>query len=370
MPIQGPSAVAPAQVRLPSAVPPAPPPAAVNTTSAIPTDSDVKPLTVADYSLKKKPEGVTGKSGERQVTAKQVGEPGKPGQSGLVVGQAKVTGESFFDHGKDRLQAQAKGEAALTGAAGKYEHTHEGRLGSTRVKAEFEVGARVKGEVGGLLSKKDMSAVAHAQANGLAGATGSFLVEQKHGKHFGESVQGSVRAGAIASATATFAFEPKQGTVMAKVGYSALVGAQESLSGEIKMGVFRFSGGVAAQQGVGSRANFGAGVMDGRFMLNADVGAALGLGASVKVGMSVNGRAIAEKSHAVGHAVKEGAHTVGHAVKQGARTTGHAVKEGAHTVGHKVKEKVRDGVHVFHHHRPKAESPPAFVASSRQNVTS
>ena len=125
---------------------------------------------------------------------------------------------------------------------------------------------------------------------------------------------------------------------------------------------------------VGSRANFGAGVMDGRFMFNADVGAALGLGASVKVGMSVNGRAIAEKSHVVGHAVKEGAPPVGHKVKQGARTTGHAVKEGAHTVGHKVKEKVKekvkDGVHVFHHHRPKTEAPPAFVASSRQNVTS
>jgi hypothetical protein len=364
MPIQGPSNT-PLPVRPPSSAPatPAPPPLAVNTASTLPVDGGVKPLTVGDYSLK----------------LKQVGEPGK---NNLVVGQAKVTGESFFEHGKARLQAQAKGEAVLTAAAGKYEHTHEGRLGSTRVKGEFEVAARVKGEVGGLLSRSDASAVVHAQANGFAGASGSFLVEQKHGKHFGESLQGSVRAGASATATATFACEPKQGTLMAKVGYSALVGAQESLSGELKLGAFRFSGGIAAQQGVGSRMNMGAGVMDGRIMFNADLGAALGIGASVKVGVSVNGRALADKSHVVGHAVKqgalttghavkEGAQTVGHAVKTGVRTTGHAVKEGAHSVGHKVKEKVKDGVHAFHHHRPRADAPPAtFLASRKQNIAS
>jgi hypothetical protein len=240
------------------------------------------------------------------------------------------------------VQGRAKGQASLTAVSGKFEHKHDGRLGHTQVSGEVEVGARVKGEVGGKLSRPDATVVGHASAEGFAGARGELHVEQKQGKHFGQSLDGAVKAGAAATATATFAFEPKKGTAMAKVGFDALAGAKESASGEVKLGVVRLSAGVSAQQGVGSSFQVGAGVKDGRAMFSVDVGAAVGLGASVNVGVAVNTRAIAHNAHAAGHAVKGAAHTVGHAVKDAAHTVGHAVKDAAHS----VKDSVRHHGHA------------------------
>ncbi|SEN13181.1 hypothetical protein SAMN05444354_13169 [Stigmatella aurantiaca] len=332
-------------------LPPSNPPAkAVNTASSIPTGTVVQPLSVADYALAKKPEGVAGHGFEQKAALKQVGDPQK---NGVGVGQAQVSGESFFEHAPGHLQAQAKGEAALTAVSGKFSHTHEGRLGTTELKAEFEVGARVKGEVGGTLSQPEAAVVGHAKAEGFAGARGEFSVEQKQGKHFSESLQGSVKAGAMATTVATFAFEPKQGTAMAKVGFSALAGAQESVSGELKLGVVRLSGGISAKQGVGTSFQVGAGIKDGRISLNANIGAAVGLGAGVNVGVTVNGKAIAHNAHVAGHAVKEGAHAVGHAVKEGAHTAGHAVKE---------------AVHHHHHHRPGQGEPTQAATGNVRRV--
>jgi hypothetical protein len=304
----------------------------------------VQPLSVGSYSFPSKPDGVSQKQFERQSTLKQVG---NPKENGLVLGRAELSGQSYFDHGPGRLQGQAKGQASLTAAGGQFEVKHEGRLGTTQVRGEFEVGAKVKGEVGTKLSRREAAVVGHASTEGFVGARGELHVEQKQGKHFSQSLDGSVKAGAEANAVATFAFEPKKGTAMAKVGFGARAGAQESASGELKLGVVRLSGGISAQQGVGTSFGVGAGIQDGRAMVSLDVGAAVGLGASVNVGVAVNTRAIAHNAHAAGHAVKGAAHTAGHAVKEAAHTAGHAVKEAAHS----VKEGVRQ---LGHSPRPTA----------------
>jgi hypothetical protein len=314
----------------------------------------LQPLSVGDYSLPKKPDGVAETRFERKAALRQLGDPK---ENGLVVGGARVSGASWFDQGPGTVQGRAKGQAALTAVSGKFEHQHDGRLGHTKVSGEVEVGARVKGEVGGKLSRPDATVVGHASAEGFAGARGELHVEQKQGKHFSQALEGAVKAGAAATATATFAFEPKKGTAMAKVGFDALAGAKESASGEVKLGVVRLSAGVSAQQGVGSSFQVGAGVKDGRAMLSVDVGAAVGLGASVNVGVAVNTRAIAQNAHAAGHAVKGAAHTVGHAVKDAAHTVGHAVKDAAHsvkdaahTVGHAAKETAHSVKDAVRHH--------------------
>lgn len=318
--------------------------------SSIPTNTGdvVQPLSVGDYSLPKKPDGVAEKRFERRSALKQLG---NPKENGVALGRLEASGKSYFDHGPGVVQGRAKGQAAATALTAKFEHEHTGRLGHTKVSGEAEVGARVKGEVGGKLSRPDATVVAHASAEGFAGARGELHVEQKQGRHFSQSVDGAVKAGASATATATFAFEPKKGTALAKVGFDALAGAKESASGEVKVGVVRLSGGISAQQGVGSSFQVGAGIKDGRAMLSVDVGAAVGLGVSVNVGVAVNARAIAHNAHAASHAVKDAAHTAGHAVKDAARTAGHAVKEAAHGVGHAVKDAAHAVKDAAHHHR-------------------
>ncbi len=327
---------------------PAPPPAARSTpskaseaASSVPTGTNglVQPLSVGSYTFPSKPDGVAPKQFEKQATLKQVG---NPKETGLVLGRAELSGQSYFDHGPGKVQGQVKGQAALTAAGGRFETKHEGRLGTTQVKGEFEVGANVKGEAGTKLSRAEAAVVGHASAEGFAGARGELHVEQKQGRHFSQTLDGSVKAGAEANAVATFAFEPKKGTAMAKVGFGAKAGAEESASGEIKLGVVRLSGGISAQQGVSSSFGVGAGIQDGRAMVSLNVGAAVGLGASVNVGVAVNTRAIAHNAHAAGHKVKEAAHTAGHAVKEAAHTAGHKVKEAAHS----VKDTTRQLIHA------------------------
>jgi len=299
--------------------PSTPPAKASEATSSIPTRTNglVQPLSVGSYAFPARPDGVAPKQFEKQATLKQVG---NPKETGLVVGRAELSGQSYFDHGPRGVQGQAKGQASLTAVGGRFEKKHEGRLGTTQVRGEFEVGATVKGEAGTKLSRAQAAVVGHASAEGFAGARGELHVEQKQGRHFSQTLDGSVKAGAEANAVATFAFEPKKGTAMAKVGFGAKAGAEESASGELKLGVVRLSAGISAQQGVSSSFGVGAGIQDGRAMVSLDVGAAVGLGASVNLGVSVNTRAIAHKAHAAGHKVKEAAH----AVKAGARQLIHA----------------------------------------------
>jgi hypothetical protein len=324
--------------------------------AVVPTDSVMSPLSIGDYELKKL-DGMEGvKEFEKRVDLKVVGDP-KANHLALL--QAKTTGKAFYERGPRHREVQAKSDAGLKLATGTATLEHEGRLGTTNAKTGFDVGATLKGEVAAKLSQKDLALVGHAKVDAFAGVSGDFKVEQTHGKHFGESIDGSVTLGARALGVASLAIDKKDGTAMAKVGYYAMAGAREAVHGEVKLGVVRLSAGVAAVQGVASAALFGAGVKDGRIMLTANLGAALGVGATVRVGVTVNGRAIAHNVRSAGHTVKEKAHTVkekahtmGHTVKEkslragqasweGAHSVGHSVKEKANTVGHKTKEGLR-----------------------------
>ncbi|MET0403576.1 MAG: hypothetical protein ABW123_14280 [Cystobacter sp.] len=361
----------PAAEAQPAATPPRTqaPDKASATLPVVPTDSVMHPLSIGDYELKKLDAMEDAKSFEKRVDLKVVGDP-KANHLALL--QAKTSGKAFYEKGPKHREAQGKSEAGLKVASGTYTLDHEGRFGSTHAYAGFDVGTRIKGEAAAKLSKEDLALVGHAKAEGMAGVSADFSVEQKHGKHFGESIDGNVLLGARALGVATLAIDKKEGTAMAKVGYYAIAGARESVHGEVKVGVLRVSAGIAAVQGVHSAALFGAGVKDGRLMLTADLGAALGVGATVRVGVSVNGRAVANNARAAGHVVKEKAHTVGqamkeqaHTVKEKSRRTGHKAWDSAHSMGHAMKEKAthvghktKDGWHSLRR-SPEKEPVPA-----------
>ncbi|MET0406061.1 MAG: hypothetical protein ABW123_26830, partial [Cystobacter sp.] len=224
-----------------------PPDKASAAVPVVPTDSLAHPLSIGDYELRKLDQMEEGaREFSKRAEVKLWGDP-KANHAALL--QAKTEGRGFYERGPHHLETQGKAEAAATLASGKYENVHQGRFGTTETKAEFAVGTRMVGEAAGKLSGTDGALVGHAKVEALAGASGEFKVEQKHGKHLSESLEGSVVAGARGLAVATAAFDRKERTAMAKVGFFALAGAREAVHGEVKVGALRLSAGAAAIQG-------------------------------------------------------------------------------------------------------------------------
>lgn len=232
-------------------------------------------------------------------------------------------------YGKVETSAWESEKAQGTIAGGNIGYQGQVKVLNAKAEGTASFGADIKqGTIKGDLS-------GHAEAN-LVKLEGELKTKPYGNQYIGgqTSVKGKVYVGAEVNGNATVAFDPRKGTVMASAGVDAFVGAKASFefNQRLKVGGMDLGGvGVKAEAyaGAGIKANAKVGLEDGHLKGSFEVGAALGIGAGVKVNFDVN---IAEPIKKVG----EVAGKVGGAVADGAKAVGNAVADGAKGVWNKI----------------------------------
>jgi len=173
--------------------------------------------------------------------------------------------------------------------------------------------------VGVNLKNADINAGAFAKAGAhLVGARGSIGGEWGDDQQaIGAKLLGKAFVGTEAGANAGVTLNPRTGTAKIAAGVDAFAGAKASatfrpsvrLMGEDISSHSGITGEVYA--GIGAKAKADIGFDEGRFRANVEIGAALGVGAGVKLAVDVNvvgvARAAGKAANAAGQAVADGA---------------------------------------------------------------
>jgi len=207
----------------------------------------------------------------------------------------------------------ASGEHTFGDPNGKFHTTVEGEALTAGVAAQGNVSVDpLKGKIG---AEGSVDAKADLVRGSVEGHADSALGRSEWG------AEGNV--GAEASATGQVVLDPLHGQAAASVKGEAFAGARASAEVSQDIGPATVTAGAEAFAGVGVEFEANVGLKDGKLSANFDVGAALGIGASVEFGFSVDvGK--------VGDAAKNVAEGVGNAAK--------SVGEGIKNVGEGVKD--------------------------------
>ncbi|HZI04558.1 MAG TPA: hypothetical protein VEZ71_11070 [Archangium sp.] len=201
-------------------------------------------------------------------------------------GKVETSGYTHSAPGHVQAHGKAGVEANLLSVEGRKQWGTP--LGEGRVEGKLTVGTKAEAEAGALLNRKTGQAVLHGKGEAVAGAQAELELHQQLGRHGHAAGKAEGKAGAWAGATGTAAFDPRHGTAMVKAGYEAKAGAEAKAQGQVGMGPVTLSGGAGVMTGVGTEFKFGAGVHEGRFELDTDVGCAVGCGLTCGLGAAID----------------------------------------------------------------------------------
>ncbi|CAM4524254.1 hypothetical protein [Corallococcus exiguus] len=136
--------------------------------------------------------------------------------------------------------------------------------------------------------------------------------------------------GAEATATGQVVLDPLHGQAAASVHGEAFAGARASAEVTQEIGPATVTAGAEAFAGIGVEFEANVGLKDGKLSANFDVGAALGIGASVEFGFSVDVGKVGDAAKAAVEGVGNAVQNVGEGIKN--------VGEGIKNVGEGIKD--------------------------------
>lgn len=217
--------------------------------------------------------------------------------------QRQISGEASVA----KIEGEAKLADGVT-AKGNVHALHVAGQGSISGGVDLRNGT-IRGDVSGRVEAHLVGAEGSVQAKTALGTT---------------SVKGKAYIGAEASGNARVTIDPRKGTVVASAGVDAFAGAKASLdvNQSLKVGGHEV-GSVGAKgevyAGIGVKANATVGIEKGRVKASFELGAALGVGAGIKVNVDIDVVGTAKAAVDVGKkavgAVADGAKSLWNGIK-------------------------------------------------------
>ncbi|WP_158623967.1 hypothetical protein [Corallococcus llansteffanensis] len=202
----------------------------------------------------------------------------------------------------------ASGEHTFGDVNGNFHTTVEGQALTADVSAQGNVSIDpLHGKIG---AEGSVDVRADLVRGSVEGHADSALGRSEWG------AEGNV--GAEATATGQVVLDPLHGQAAASVHGEAFAGARASAEVSQDIGPATVTAGAEAFAGIGVEFEANVGLKDGKLSANFDVGAALGIGASIEFGFSVDVGKVGDAVKNVGEGIKnvgEGIKNVGEGIK-------------------------------------------------------
>ncbi|CAM4113253.1 hypothetical protein G4177_01215 [Corallococcus sp. ZKHCc1 1396] len=221
----------------------------------------------------------------------------------------------------DQTVAQGEWNKNWTAASGEHTFGDANSNFHTTVEGQAltaDVGAQGNVSIDPLSGKIGAEGTVEARADLVRGS-----VEGHADTALGRSEWGAEgNVGAEATATGQVVLDPLNGQAAASVHGEAFAGARASAEVTQEIGPATVTAGAEAFAGIGVEFEANVGLKDGKLSANFDVGAALGIGASIEFGFSVDvgkiGEGVSNAVQDIGNAVQnvgEGIKNVGEGIK-------------------------------------------------------
>jgi hypothetical protein len=184
------------------------------------------------------------------------------------------------------LYAQG-GFAAGAGVRVRAEGEIEGSWGNVKGGVGAEAQVYAHGRASALVNTKGAQATATAGVGAIAGVNADAEANIGDGLFRGAAkADAKAGTGADASATATATYSPLQAAFSGQAG--AFAGARATCEAKGTFAGVGYKIGAEAWAGVGAKIGIDAGIKDGKFKFEMNVGVALGVGAAVTVGFEID----------------------------------------------------------------------------------
>ena len=234
---------------------------------------------------------------------------GEGNSAGATYGTA---GSSNFSIGTDGLKADFE-RAASAGAYANSNGEVEGAYGSAAYQASAKAEASASVDGNASVNLNGVDAAFNAQVGVKADASVSGQVESRPlatvgGVELTVAAEGtatvSAEAEAHANATAKITRDPPTAIIEAEAGASAVVKAE--VEGSISAGPFELSGSAYASAGAEAVAGARIGYEDGKFTIDLNLGAAVGIGAGAQGALTVDVEMIGDMAYDIADANNDG----------------------------------------------------------------